>query len=164
MVDNRRVYQWCWVWFTEPSPCKKCHCRLPHFFVYVAYAGCLATCVTGSVVILIYGQQFGRATALRWVATMFLSFFESVLFFEPVKVMYTHDDPTCRFATYIRCCVHACRSLSLLPSWLCLLNLRPQPKRMLYTSKTRYNSDYIVGFLQLCSRLARRWSMLQEQR
>ena len=97
-MDNRCPSD-CWVLSPESSTSKKCRCRLPHFLVYVAYAGCFATCVAGSVVILIYGQQFGRTTALRWVATMFLSFFESVLFFEPVKVTAVHT-PVYHLAGY----------------------------------------------------------------
>jgi polycystin 1L2 len=71
----------------EPSASNKCRLELPHYFVYVAYIGCFTTCLAGSVIILIYGQQFGRTKALQWVASMFLSFFESILFFEPIKVL-----------------------------------------------------------------------------
>ena len=35
---------------------------------------------------MIYGQQFGRIKAFRWLVTMLLSFVESVFVFEPVKV------------------------------------------------------------------------------
>jgi hypothetical protein len=59
---------------------------LPYFVVYITWVLVLATMATCAFFLLLYSMQWGSTTSQEWLASFFLSFFQSFFVFEPVKV------------------------------------------------------------------------------
>eukprot|EP00794_Sanderia_malayensis_P008787 gene8787-9725_t len=60
---------------------------LPSGFVIVAYCGCFAISVLSIVVILIYGQQFGKDKAVKWVVSLFSGIFQDIFITYPIVLI-----------------------------------------------------------------------------
>ncbi|XP_035695282.1 LOW QUALITY PROTEIN: polycystin-1-like [Branchiostoma floridae] len=60
---------------------------LPYWFVYIAYLLCAIIIAGCMVVIIMYGQAFGRDQATKWVLSMFLSLIQSMFLMEPIRVI-----------------------------------------------------------------------------
>ena len=76
---------------------------LPHWCVYVGYTLCFLISVFSIVVVLTYGQQFGRVVALKWLKALLFGFVEDVFFVYPLLVSYTVDESQYRLQ-FLRIC------------------------------------------------------------
>jgi polycystin 1L2 len=61
--------------------------KLPHWFIYPAYALCYLASAASIFFTLLYSIQWGKETSTEWVIAMVTSFFQSVLLLQPVKVV-----------------------------------------------------------------------------
>ena len=61
--------------------------KLPHYFIYVAYALCYLASATSIFFTLLYSIQWGKETSTEWVIAMVTSFFQSLLLIQPIKVV-----------------------------------------------------------------------------
>ena len=59
---------------------------LPHWVVYVAYTLIFVASGTAAFFVILYGFQFGKEKSDNWMKSMMLSFWQSVLLIQPVKV------------------------------------------------------------------------------
>ncbi|XP_035828345.1 polycystin-1 isoform X2 [Aplysia californica] len=60
---------------------------LPPWCVYVTYTVCVVLCVLSVILMLLYGYNFGTAISLKWLVSLFISVFLSILIIEPLKVL-----------------------------------------------------------------------------
>lgn len=61
---------------------------LPHWLIYIAYFFVFVTSAVSSFFVILYGFTFGKEKSDKWVVSMLISFFQSVLIIQPVKVFY----------------------------------------------------------------------------
>ena len=61
--------------------------KLPHYFIFFAYAVCYLASAASIFFTLLYSIQWGKETSTEWVIAMVTSFFQSVLLLQPVKVV-----------------------------------------------------------------------------
>ena len=61
--------------------------KLPHWFIYIAYAICYLASAASIFFTLLYSIQWGKETSTEWVIAMVTSFFQSVLLLQPIKVV-----------------------------------------------------------------------------
>ena len=61
--------------------------KLPHCFIYLAYAICYLASAASIFFTLLYSIQWGKETSTEWVIAMVTSFFQSVLLLQPIKVV-----------------------------------------------------------------------------
>ena len=61
--------------------------RLPHWFIFIAYAICYLASAASIFFTLLYSIQWGKETSTEWVIAMVTSFFQSVLLLQPIKVV-----------------------------------------------------------------------------
>ena len=61
--------------------------KLPHCFIFFAYALCYLASAASIFFTLLYSIQWGKETSTEWVIAMVSSFFQSVLLLQPVKVV-----------------------------------------------------------------------------
>ena len=61
--------------------------KLPHYYIYFAYAVCYLSSAASVFFTLLYSIQWGKETSTEWVIAMVTSFFQSVLLLQPVKVV-----------------------------------------------------------------------------
>ena len=66
---------------------RKSRCTLPYWFAYITYVYCSAIVLLSIIVVLLYGDAFGRDVALRWLLACFCSFLQSFFILEPMKVV-----------------------------------------------------------------------------
>ena len=59
---------------------------LPHWVIYIAYILIFVTSGTAAFFVILYGFQFGKEKSDNWMKSMMLSFWQSVLLIQPVKV------------------------------------------------------------------------------
>ncbi|XP_041364412.1 polycystin-1-like [Gigantopelta aegis] len=62
-------------------------CSLPPWCVYIGYMVCTLLSTISIIVILLYGYNFGRHVAIKWLLSIIISFLFSVFIIEPVKVL-----------------------------------------------------------------------------
>ena len=62
---------------------------LPHCCVYLAYTLCFLLAAFSIVIIILYGHEFGKALAVKWLLACFVSIVESIIIIEPLKVRTT---------------------------------------------------------------------------
>lgn len=62
--------------------------KLPHWFIYIAYALCYLASAASIFFTLLYSIMWGKETSTEWVVAMVTSFFQSVLLLQPIKVMF----------------------------------------------------------------------------
>ncbi|XP_076445170.1 polycystin-1-like protein 2 [Babylonia areolata] len=60
---------------------------LPHFVMYLTWLLLLGTMAACAFFLLLYSMQWGKTTSEEWLASFFLSFFESIFVLDPVKVL-----------------------------------------------------------------------------
>ncbi|XP_069554807.1 polycystin-1-like protein 2 [Brachyistius frenatus] len=64
-----------------------CHGGLPWWFIFFGWLLVIATsCVSGYYTML-YGLKFGKERSISWLVSMIVSFFQSVLLIQPLKVL-----------------------------------------------------------------------------
>ncbi len=61
--------------------------KLPHWFIFIAYAICYLASAASIFFTLLYSIQWGKETSTEWVIAMVTSFFQSVLLLQPIKVV-----------------------------------------------------------------------------
>ena len=59
---------------------------LPHWVIYIAYTLIFVASGTAAFFVILYGFQFGKEKSDNWMKSMMLSFWQSVLVIQPVKV------------------------------------------------------------------------------
>ena len=69
---------------------KKPPLRLPWWFTIFAYILVIACILNGGAWCYLYSIQWGKEIALEWLASFVLSFFNSLLLVQPVRVSYQH--------------------------------------------------------------------------
>ncbi|XP_065066412.1 uncharacterized protein LOC135692255 [Rhopilema esculentum] len=60
---------------------------LPHWVIYIAYVLIFAASGAAAFFVILYGFQFGKEKSDNWMKSMMLSFWQSVLVIQPVKVL-----------------------------------------------------------------------------
>ena len=61
--------------------------KLPHCFIFFAYALCYLASAASIFFTLLYSIQWGKETSTEWVIAMVTSFFQSLLLIQPIKVV-----------------------------------------------------------------------------
>ncbi|XP_028416899.1 polycystic kidney disease protein 1-like 2 [Dendronephthya gigantea] len=61
--------------------------KLPHWFIFIAYAICYLASGASIFFTLLYSIQWGKETSTEWVIAMVTSFLQSALLLQPVKVV-----------------------------------------------------------------------------
>ncbi|CAF0819785.1 unnamed protein product, partial [Didymodactylos carnosus] len=59
---------------------------LPHWAIYIAWTLVILSILTCSFFIILYSMEWGRSRSNEWLSTMMLSFGQSVLIIDPLKV------------------------------------------------------------------------------
>ncbi|KAI4874710.1 hypothetical protein NFI96_029136 [Prochilodus magdalenae] len=70
-----------------PEVKKKAGCKLPWWFVFIAWALLLSISGISTFFTLLYGFQYGKESSIRWVITLTLSLFQSIFIIQPLKVV-----------------------------------------------------------------------------
>uniref|UniRef100_A0A7M5VDM8 PLAT domain-containing protein n=3 Tax=Clytia hemisphaerica TaxID=252671 RepID=A0A7M5VDM8_9CNID len=60
---------------------------LPHWCVYIGYLCCFSLSTFCIIVVLTYGQQFGREKALKWLKSLLFGFVEDIFFVYPLLMI-----------------------------------------------------------------------------
>ncbi|XP_069755542.1 polycystin-1-like protein 2 [Narcine bancroftii] len=68
---------------------KKGHCfnGLPWWFVFIGWALVAATSGVSAFFTMLYGLHYGKDSSIKWLISMAISFFESILITQPLKVL-----------------------------------------------------------------------------
>ena len=61
--------------------------QLPYYFTFIAWILCFLVIIGCSMVIVLYGMQFGNKTSLEWLATVSLTAVEDFFLFQPLQVL-----------------------------------------------------------------------------
>ncbi|CAJ1078835.1 polycystic kidney disease protein 1-like 2 [Xyrichtys novacula] len=64
-----------------------CHGGLPWWFVFVGWLLVISTSVVSGYFTMLYGLKFGKDRSVSWLVSMVISFFQSVLVIQPLKVV-----------------------------------------------------------------------------
>ncbi|XP_023806954.1 polycystic kidney disease protein 1-like 2, partial [Oryzias latipes] len=64
-----------------------CRGMLPWWFVFVGWLLVIATSVVSGYFTMLYGLKFGKQRSISWLVSMIISFFQSLLFIQPLKVI-----------------------------------------------------------------------------
>uniref|UniRef100_A0A668RUR2 Polycystic kidney disease 1 like 2a n=1 Tax=Oreochromis aureus TaxID=47969 RepID=A0A668RUR2_OREAU len=64
-----------------------CHGGLPWWFIFVGWLLVIATSVVSGYFTMMYGLKFGKPRSISWLVSMVISFFQSVLLIQPLKVL-----------------------------------------------------------------------------
>ncbi|KAL6468854.1 hypothetical protein MHYP_G00223780 [Metynnis hypsauchen] len=70
-----------------PAIKKKTGCKLPWWFVFVAWFLLLGISGISTFFTLLYGFQYGKESSIKWVITLTLSLFQSIFIVQPLKVV-----------------------------------------------------------------------------
>ena len=62
---------------------------LPHWCIYVGYVLAFVSCAIAFTFCFLYSLQWGGAKSNKWMAALFLSFFQDVILIQPIKVSYS---------------------------------------------------------------------------
>ncbi|KAM3607032.1 uncharacterized protein V6R79_000867 [Siganus canaliculatus] len=74
----------------DQVPVKKracCHGGLPWWFIFFGWLLVIATSVVSGYFTMLYGLKFGRERSISWLVSMIVSFFQSILIIQPLKVI-----------------------------------------------------------------------------
>ncbi|KAM6934543.1 polycystin-1-like protein 2 [Xenentodon cancila] len=63
-----------------------CHGLLPWWFVFVGWLLVIATSLVSGYFTMLYGLKFGKDRSISWLVSMIVSFFQSLLLIQPLKV------------------------------------------------------------------------------
>lgn len=66
-----------------------CHGGLPWWFIFFGWLLVIATSVVSGYFTMLYGLKFGKPRSISWLVSMVISFFQSVLLIQPLKVRRT---------------------------------------------------------------------------
>ncbi|KAM8857141.1 polycystin-1-like protein 2 [Synchiropus picturatus] len=64
-----------------------CHSGLPWWFVFVGWFLVISTSVVAGYFTMLYGLKFGKDRSVSWLTSMLISFFQSILVIQPLKVL-----------------------------------------------------------------------------
>uniref|UniRef100_A0A3P8P2Q7 Polycystic kidney disease 1 like 2a n=1 Tax=Astatotilapia calliptera TaxID=8154 RepID=A0A3P8P2Q7_ASTCA len=64
-----------------------CHGGLPWWFIFFGWLLVIATSVVSGYFTMLYGLKFGKPRSISWLVSMVISFFQSVLLIQPLKVL-----------------------------------------------------------------------------
>ncbi|XP_044072039.1 polycystic kidney disease protein 1-like 2 [Siniperca chuatsi] len=64
-----------------------CHGGLPWWFIFVGWLLVIATSVVAGYFTMLYGLKFGKERSVSWLVSMIVSFFQSILIIQPLKVL-----------------------------------------------------------------------------
>ncbi|XP_065818468.1 polycystin-1-like protein 2 [Labrus bergylta] len=74
----------------EESQKKKkvcCHRGLPWWFIFIGWLLVIGTSVVAGYFTMLYGLKFGKERSVSWLVSQIVSFFQSVLIIQPLKVV-----------------------------------------------------------------------------
>jgi polycystin 1L2 len=60
--------------------------KLPHWCQYIAWALTILAVTVGAFFTILYSFQFGGEKSKKWLIAFVMTFFESVLLVQPIKV------------------------------------------------------------------------------
>lgn len=63
-----------------------CHGGLPWWFIFVGWLLVIGTSVVSGYFTMLYGLKFGKKRSINWLVSMIVSFFQSTLVIQPLKV------------------------------------------------------------------------------
>lgn len=63
-----------------------CHGGLPWWFVFVGWLLVIASSFVAGYYTMLYGLKFGKERSVSWLVSMIVSFFQSILVIQPLKV------------------------------------------------------------------------------
>lgn len=66
---------------------KKKNKLYPHWVIYVAWCSVFLSIITSGFFVILYSMEWGQEIAAEWLTAMVLSFLESVVFVQPIKVL-----------------------------------------------------------------------------
>ncbi|XP_062258132.1 polycystin-1-like protein 2 [Platichthys flesus] len=64
-----------------------CHGGLPWWFIFVGWLLVIATSSVAGFYTMLYGLKFGKDRSCSWLVSMIVSFFQSILIIQPLKVL-----------------------------------------------------------------------------
>nr|XP_020470540.1 polycystic kidney disease protein 1-like 2 isoform X1 [Monopterus albus] len=64
-----------------------CHGGLPWWFIFVGWLLVVATSVVAGYFTMLYGLKFGKQRSIDWLVSLLVSFFQSNLIIQPLKVL-----------------------------------------------------------------------------
>uniref|UniRef100_A0AAQ6A6U0 Polycystic kidney disease 1 like 2a n=1 Tax=Amphiprion ocellaris TaxID=80972 RepID=A0AAQ6A6U0_AMPOC len=75
--------------FTSNSVNKRVCCQgmLPWWFIFVGWLLVIGTSVVSGYFTMLYGLNFGKERSISWLVSMIVSFFQSLLLIQPLKVL-----------------------------------------------------------------------------
>ena len=59
----------------------------PHWCIYIAYVLVVLSSLTSGLFCILYGFTFGKEKSEKWLTSMFVSFFQSIVVIQPFKVL-----------------------------------------------------------------------------
>ncbi|XP_041858595.1 polycystic kidney disease protein 1-like 2 [Melanotaenia boesemani] len=65
-----------------------CTGMLPWWFIFVGWLMVIATSVVSGYFTMLYGLKFGKERSISWLVSMNVSFFQSLLLIQPLKVIF----------------------------------------------------------------------------
>ena len=68
--------------------------KWPYWCVYIAYVIVVVAVTTSAFFTILYAFQWGKEKSEKWLVTFLLSFFESVVFIQPLKVSFANNQIT----------------------------------------------------------------------
>ncbi|CAF91610.1 unnamed protein product, partial [Tetraodon nigroviridis] len=74
----------------DEGGCKTNCCRggFPWWFIFFGWLLVIATSVVAGYFTMIYGLKFGKERSISWLISMIVSFFQSILIIQPLKVVF----------------------------------------------------------------------------
>lgn len=63
-----------------------CHGGLPWWFIFFGWLLVVATSCVAGFFTMLYGLKFGKPRSISWLVSMVVSFFQSILIIQPLKV------------------------------------------------------------------------------
>ncbi|KAM7407743.1 hypothetical protein PAMA_003475 [Pampus argenteus] len=64
-----------------------CHGGLPWWFIFVGWLLVIATSCVAGYFTMLYGLKYGKERSISWLISMIVSFFQSILVIQPLKVL-----------------------------------------------------------------------------
>uniref|UniRef100_A0A8C9YDZ1 Polycystic kidney disease 1 like 2a n=1 Tax=Sander lucioperca TaxID=283035 RepID=A0A8C9YDZ1_SANLU len=71
---------------TQKKGC--CHGGLPWWFVFVGWLLVILSSFVAGYFTMLYGLKFGKERSVSWLVSMIVSFFQSILVIQPLKVLF----------------------------------------------------------------------------
>ncbi|CAF1671167.1 unnamed protein product, partial [Didymodactylos carnosus] len=63
---------------------------LPHWTIYIAWTLVILSILTCSFFVILYSMEWGKTRSNEWLTTMMLSFGQSILVIDPLKVLFSY--------------------------------------------------------------------------